>query len=164
MQIKNITFSLNIYQSINDLSANDSNLVSIAQKATQYAYAPYSSFKVGAAAILTSGQVIIGSNQENASYGATICAERVLLANYSCLEEVQLKIMTIAVSYKSHNMDSCTPVTPCGICRQVLTEYETKQGDKIRLLLSGQSGEVWEIASVSDILPLGFNKTNLLIS
>ncbi len=160
MQIKSISFSMKIYSSIDELSIESQELILQAKNALGKSYSPYSHFKVGAAAQLNDGRIIIGSNQENAAYPATLCAEQVLLANYSCLEK-KSAIKTIAVSYLSNNGENNHPVTPCGICRQMLSEYENLQQENIMLLLTGQSGAIWEITGVNSILPLAFNSNSL---
>ena len=142
------------------LSAPDAELLSIARMATGNAYAPYSGFSVAAAARLSNGEIVTGTNQENASYPAGICAERVLLSAVAS-QFSGSKISAIAVSYNNRNGGSDQPVSPCGICRQSLVEYERRNGDAIRLILSGQSGPVLVIESAADLLPLAFTNEEL---
>lgn len=155
MKIQNINIPIKTYSSINELVEIDYKLVILAQKALEQSYSPYSNFKVGAAAILEDNTTICGSNQENSSYGVTLCAERVLIAKYLASDNKN-KINTMAISYKSIDKEDNTPITPCGICRQTLSEAETKQNAPIRLILTGQSGVVLEIEKANDILPLAF--------
>src|SRR5579863_4543911 len=124
MQKKEITLSYEEYSSDNELSASDALLLNIARTATADAYAPYSHFRVGAAARLTNGEVITGGNQENASFPAGICAERTLLSAIASLYP-NARIDSIAISYDNENGPSDQPISPCGICRQSLKEYET---------------------------------------
>ncbi|MCE2705496.1 MAG: cytidine deaminase [Proteobacteria bacterium] len=157
MQLKNICLPVKIYNSMDELSQIDQDLIKKSMQAMQHSYSPYSNFKVGAAAILNNENIIIGSNQENASYGVTICAERVLLANHSSLDTPTL-INTIAISYKSKNGSDNQPITPCGICRQALSEQEFKQKDAIRILLVGKN-EIWELENANGLLPLAFDSS-----
>ncbi len=91
-------------------------LAAVAKKAQINAYAPYSGFKVGAAILTASGNVFIGANVENASFGLTICAERAAVAAAICAGNTDLRLMAI-------DTDSNDPTVPCGACRQVLAEF-----------------------------------------
>ena len=98
-------FSFEVYDSIDELNADDQELLSEARKITGKAYAPYSNFHVGAAAKLSNNKIVTGTNQENASYPVGICAERVLLSAISSLYE-GIPVETMAVSYQSKKMKS----------------------------------------------------------
>ncbi|HEX7756241.1 MAG TPA: cytidine deaminase, partial [Niabella sp.] len=102
----------------------------------------------------------VGTNQENASYPVGICAERALLATVGT-QYAEEPITTLAVSYHSLNGTSNHPISPCGMCRQALSEYETRSGKPIRLLLAGMEGPVYIIDSVKDLLPLAFGEDDL---
>lgn len=132
-----------------------------ARTVTAEAYAPYSDFFVGAAALLANGQIVTGTNQENASYPAGICAERVLLSAVAALYGT-IVIKTIAVSYNKKYGVSNYPVSPCGICRQSLAEFESRTNTPIRLILSGQEGKVFVIDSASYLLPFSFGSNDLI--
>ncbi|MFN7094231.1 MAG: cytidine deaminase [Burkholderiales bacterium] len=147
------------FTAIDELTFADRTLLKQAQQATQLAYAPYSNFKVGAAARLNNGSVILGSNQENASYGATICAERVLLSNLA-MHYPNQAINTLAISYTRVD-NSNTPVSPCGICRQSLLEHEGLYHQPVKIIMAGQTGAVWIVNSVSSLLPLAFSNKDL---
>ncbi len=127
-------------------------LVSAAKDARKRAYAPYSKYKVGAAVLTESGDVFIGCNVENASYGATICAERAAI--------------TQMIAAGGKKPVACAVVTqgqvggsPCGICRQVLAEFS----EDMTVILAGESGgpEHMRITSLSDLLPDAFTSTSL---
>lgn len=153
-------FSFDVYDAINDLSEEDAWLLNEAREVTEQAYAPYSHFQVGAVAKLANGEIVAGSNQENASFPVGLCAERVLLASVSSLYP-KVPIESIAVSYRNNHGDSNHPITPCGICRQSLQEYETRLEHPIRLILGGMDGKVFVIAQASMLLPLAFTSEEL---
>ena len=155
-------FGFDVYDDISGLTKEDAALLEEARKTTQKAYAPYSNFMVGAAALLNNGQKIYGTNQENASYPVGVCAERVLLASASMLQTDE-PIRTIAISYNnlSGNGGSDRPVSPCGMCRQSLAEYEERMKQPIRLILAGMEGKVIVINSASQLLPFSFGSGDL---
>ena len=105
------------YDDISGLEESDRSLLQTARKVTEQAYAPYSNFRVGAVIRLANGQTVNGTNQENASFPAGICAERTALSAATSLHP-GIPIQTIAIS--SHNLEgsSSNPISPCGICRQ----------------------------------------------
>ncbi|MFX0557554.1 cytidine deaminase [Maribacter sp. CXY002] len=156
----NISFDITVYDSFEELSQADQMLMQIAIKARQKAYAPYSKFQVGAAVLLENGEVVIGSNQENASYPSGLCAERVAIFHAGA-KYPDVTISVIAITATSKKYEVTTPAAPCGNCRQAIFEYEFKQGLPIRILLMGESGNVVQCNSLEDILPLGFNNTFL---
>ncbi|QWX85726.1 cytidine deaminase [Cellulophaga sp. HaHaR_3_176] len=131
-----------------------------AVEARKNAYAPYSNFQVGAAVLLENGEVVIGSNQENAAYPSGLCAERVAIYHASAkYPNVIIKAVAISATSKNYVVDS--PAAPCGNCRQSMIEYEQKQKLPIKILLMGEKGEVLKIDSLLDILPLAFNSSFL---
>ena len=153
-------FSFEVYDSSKDLTEEDAWLLNEAREVTQHAYAPYSNFQVGAIARLENGELVAGSNQENASFPVGLCAERVLLASASSLFP-KVPVNTVAISYHNNKGDSNHPISPCGICRQSLVEYQDRVGQPIRLILGGMEGKVYIINNASNLLPLGFNSTDL---
>ncbi|MEM1258012.1 MAG: cytidine deaminase [Bacteroidota bacterium] len=160
MEKKRISFELTIFNSLDEMLPEDANLVLESKKAMANAYAPYSNFSVGAALLLENGKILLGSNQENASFPAGVCAERVALfyagANYP---NEEIKAIAITASPREHY--SQEPAAPCGICRQAISEYENKQKKPIRILMRGYSGPIYRCDSISDLLPLGFNSSFL---
>jgi cytidine deaminase len=149
-----------VYNAIEELNNEDAMLLQKARETTHNAYAPYSHFSVGAVARLKSGVFVHGTNQENASFPAGICAERVLLSSVSSQFTAEV-IEAIAISYHNQNGKSDRPVSPCGICRQTLLEYEERQQQAIRLILGGMQGEVYVIPSASFLMPLSFGNKNM---
>ncbi|MEO6611346.1 MAG: cytidine deaminase [Chitinophagaceae bacterium] len=154
-------FQYEVYNDINELEEKDAWLLTEARTVTEHAYAPYSNFHVGAVAILENGEVVAGTNQENASYPVGICAERVLLGSVATLHP-KVPIKTIAISYNSKETKSDHPISPCGMCRQSLLEYETRTKNPIRLILSGQEGKVFIIKTASFLLPFAFTSEELI--
>jgi cytidine deaminase len=147
------------YESFADAAAlhqDDLELLLAARKATETAFAPYSNFRVGAAAKLNSGEIIIGSNQESASYPVGICAERTLLNSIGS-QHSHSTIISLAVSYDPLGKPSNEPLSPCGMCRQSLLDFENRYKSPIRVILSGLEGEVMVFATASHLLPFGFN-------
>ena len=153
-------FPYEVYDSINDLDKEDAELLRKARSVTQQAYAPYSHFLVGAVGKMSNGEIVAGTNQENASYPVGICAERVLLGNAATLFP-GAGIDTIAISYDNKQEKSDHPISPCGMCRQSLLEYETRTNQPIRLILGGQEGKVLVIKKASSLLPFAFTSEEL---
>lgn len=156
MEEQQISIVYQEYASAASLPAEDAALLQRAAEATRIAYAPYSHFRVGAAARLVNGEVIVGSNQENASYPVGICAERVLLSAASSVYP-GVAIETIAITYHNEQGSSHRPISPCGVCRQTLVEYESLLQHPIRLILAGLEGKVWVIPRATSLLPFGFS-------
>lgn len=155
-----IKISYTVHDHISTLSSADIELIEKAGAATELAYAPYSNFRVGASARLSDGQIILGSNQENASFPAGICAERVLLSTVSSIAPGK-SIETMAICCESELSAIQEPVAPCGICRQSLVEFESRLGSPIRLLLVGSNKKVLEFMSAAELLPFAFTPNHL---
>lgn len=155
-----LKFTIEVYESSDELNEDDAFLLSEARSVTQFAYAPYSNFQVGAVAKLVNGEIVSGTNQENASYPAGICAERSLLAA-AASQHPGVAIETMAVTYNNLKGDSDTPVSPCGICRQSLSEFQNRFQKPIRIILSGMKGKVQIIDNAGYLLPLAFTSENL---
>lgn len=160
MNKKEMRFSYEEYASAEELPEADAALLATARKVTGDAYAPYSHFRVGAAARLVNGNVITGTNQENASFPAGICAERTLLSVAAALYP-GVPIDTLAISYCNEHGTSDRPITPCGICRQSLQEFEQRTGRPIRVVLSGQEGKIIVFEEAGLLLPLAFTSDEL---
>jgi cytidine deaminase len=124
-------------------------LARFAREARANAHAPFSRFKVGAALLTASGEIVTGCNIENASYGLTLCAERV--AVFKAVSEGMKAFRAIAVV-----ADSKRPTAPCGPCRQILWEF---CGD-VWVYMQDLNGKGLA-ARMSDLLPLPFDRRNL---
>ena len=161
MQKGQIQFEYEIYNSIEELLHEDKVLLEQARNVTSIAYAPYSKFLVGAAAMLENGAVVKGTNQENASYPVGICAERTLLGA-AAMTHTNVPIITMAIAYNNLTGKSDVPVSPCGMCRQSLSEYENRTGKPIRLILSGMEGKIFIIEKTGNLLPFSFSGDHLL--
>ncbi|MDP4285164.1 MAG: cytidine deaminase [Bacteroidota bacterium] len=155
-----IKFDIKVYDSIDELNHEDAFLLNQARSVTQFAYAPYSKFQVGAFAKLMNGETVSGTNQENAAYPAGICAERTLMSTASSLYP-GIGIETIAISHRNLNGNSDYPISPCGICRQSFVEFQLRTNQSIRIILGGQEGRVQIIENALDLLPLVFGAKDL---
>lgn len=155
--MKSIKIETNIaIYTYSELSETEKRVVTVAREATCRAYAPYSGFQVGAALLLSNGEIICGNNQENGAYPSGMCAERVAI-NYAKSTHPELSIEMIAIAaYQDGKGFTTGMVPPCGGCRQVLTETEMRQSSPIRVLMVGENG-IWVIESGSDLMPLTFS-------
>ncbi|MDD2798535.1 MAG: cytidine deaminase [Bacteroidales bacterium] len=153
-----VSAKIQVYE-LEELSEIEKNLIKLAQDATSRAYAPYSKFQVGAAALLENGEIITGTNQENAAYPSGLCAERVALffAN-SQFPNVGVKLLAIAAQTGGSFTKECT--APCGSCRQVILETENRFDTPIRILMAG-SEVIYAVNSITELLPLHFDKSSL---
>lgn len=133
------------------------SLVEAARKATYRSYAPYSHFSVGAAILLDNGEVVTGSNQENAAYPSGTCAERTAcFYAHSSHPESRMEVIAIAArGVDGEFLDN--PISPCGGCRQALLEYENLAGRSMKVILVGAS-KVYVVPSIKALLPLAFSE------
>jgi cytidine deaminase len=161
MREQKYEFNYSVYESIDELPEELKWLLNEAREVTQQAYAPYSNFQVGAVAKMANGEIVAGSNQENASFPVGLCAERVLLASISSIFP-KVPIDTIAISYRSENHKSDHPISPCGICRQSLQEFESRVKHPVQLVLGGMTGPVYVIEGAGKLLPLAFTSDELI--
>lgn len=160
MKQKEVQFSYEIYPGIKSLEKADAELLKAARDITKNAYAPYSNFQVGAVAKLADGSLVNGTNQENASFPAGLCAERVLVSAASSFHPGKA-IEVMAISYHNLNGESKHPISPCGVCRQTLVEFERRQKKPIRLILGGLEGKIFVIPQASLLMPLSFTSEDL---
>ncbi len=148
-----------------ELDSADRELVDHAKRMTGTSYAPYSHFHVGAAIRMENGEIIGGSNQENAAYPSGTCAERTAAFYASArFPGIAMKKIAIAAWTRLHKSDSLPdsecfqrkPISPCGACRQALLEYEAAYG-KIEVILYGLDG-IFIFPSISSLLPFSFTE------
>ena len=155
MTSKEIRIVYNEYESIDQLSPGDRELAQEAIEATKSSYAPYSHFNVGAAVRLDNGKIIKGSNQENAAYPSGLCAERTAMF-YASSHYPENAMTGIAIAASQNGILCDNPATPCGSCRQVMAQYQTKGGQPMEILLVGGK-KIWKFGRVDDLLPLIFD-------
>ena len=155
MTNKEIRIAYFEYESADQLEISEKELVEAAINATKGSYAPYSRFNVGAAVRLDNGKIIQGSNQENAAYPSGICAERTAMF-YASATYPENAITAIAITASQEGTLCSKPVSPCGACRQVMAEYQTKGGRPMTIFLVG-SEKIWKFEKVNDLLPLIFD-------
>lgn len=146
---------------MDELSQSDRELVSAAMEATKGSYAPYSKFRVGAAARLANGLVFTGANQENAAYPSGLCAERTTLFAANAQYPDQ-PVLALAIAARKGNRFMSTPISPCGACRQVISGVEDRFGHPVRILLFGTEG-IYECNGIDALLPLRFVDSDMHI-
>ncbi len=145
--------------SYEELNEEEKKLINVAKEATQRAYAPYSRFQVGAAVQLANGEIVSGNNQENAAFPSSLCAERTTLF-YANSRYPDQPVCRMAIAAYTGNDFIAPPITPCGGCRQVILEAETRYGQSVELLLYGKR-EIYKVESIKDLLPLSFDGSEL---
>jgi cytidine deaminase len=149
-----------VFDNLEELPEEISFLMQKAIDARQKAYAPYSKFTVGAAILLDNNEIVVGNNQENASYPSGLCAERTAIY-YASANFPDAKIVRMAITGGSKSKQTIEPIPPCGSCRQSISEYEVKQDAPIEIYFMGETGKVVKSNSLANLLPLGFDKSFL---
>ncbi len=152
-----ITANFDVFETIQELPTDIQNLMHEAVAIRKTAYAPYSHFKVGTTILLDNGEIIVGSNQENAAYPSGLCAERVAVF-FAGAKYPEAKILKMAISAASDNTTTSAPIPPCGACRQSIAEYEIKQNTPIEIYFMGEIGSIYKSDSLKNLLPLLFDK------
>jgi len=152
--------------STEELEQSQQVLYQKVRDAVTTAYAPYSNFGVAAGILLENGQILVGTNQENASYPVGICAERVVLSALSVTHAGQKVRCMLILTQNLVNpllkegfdfkISKDIPVAPCGMCRQAIAEQVTRQQEDFELLLVSGSGRVWHFEKAMALLPLAF--------
>ncbi len=142
-----------------ELDDREQNLLSRAQEVSKMAYAPYSNFQVGAAVLLENGEVLQSSNQENVSFPAGSCAERLLLG-YAGANYPDSAPLMLAIVARRAGEEVWAEVSPCGICRQTINESEKRFGKPVTMLILRQNGNILRVKGISELLPLKFNDLN----
>lgn len=164
MENKEIKINIKVC-SYEELSEQDRHLVDEAKEATRRSLATYSKFHVGAAILLDNGEIVIGSNQENAAYPSGTCAERTACYYASAqFPGVAMKKIAIAAWTRLHgdgegdweDYFQLQPISPCGACRQALLEYENMYGP-IEVILYGRK-EIYILPSIKSLLPFSFTE------
>ena len=155
MTSKEIKISYQEYETLDQLEPKDKELAQAAIEATALAYAPYSKFNVGAAVMFEDGVIVKGANQENAAYPSGICAERTALF-YASASRPDKAMAEIAIAAQQNGELVERPVTPCGACRQVMAQYQTKSGIPMEVILVG-SDKILKFSKVEDLLPFIFD-------
>jgi cytidine deaminase len=155
MKKETFQFEMDFYPSEKELDTEAHALLQQAREAASRAYAPHSHFRVGAAVELEDGTIVTGNNQENAAYPSGLCAERVALF-YAHARYPHLAPVSLAITAISEETPIGEPITPCGACRQVMTEFEKAGGKDIRVILQGQEGPVMIAANTRIFLPFSF--------
>lgn len=155
------TIDFDLYNGLNEMDPEDQALVAKARQACDTSYSPYSNFRVGAALLLEDGQVVLGSNQENAAYPDGLCAERVAFFASSVLHPGK-RILKVAVAASHADSAAFVAATPCGSCRQVMLEYEGKQQNSVSLITQWNEQQFIRSSSISDLLPFCFTKESLV--
>ena len=155
----NLTTKITVY-SYEECTETEKKLIDAAKQATSNAYAPYSKFCVGAALLLDNGKIVTGNNQENAAYPSGLCAERtaVFYAN-SQFPEQKIEAIAIAAFYNG----DFTPdlISPCGSCRQVLLEVESRYKSDVKIMMYNSKNEVYVAESMRSLMPLSFDEKAL---
>lgn len=155
------------YDSQNDLESDEQSLILEARQALKNSYSPYSHFSVGAAVLLADGSIVTGSNQENAAYSPGSCAERsALYAVGSQGKQDQVRKIAV-IARPTADLETPVPIdqeqngTPCGVCRQVIKEFEVLAKQKIIILCVFNTDRVYRFEGIDCLLPFGFGPTAL---
>lgn len=129
-------------------------LYEVAERARELSYSPYSGITVGAALLGKSGKIYVGANIENASYSPTVCAERTAI--FKAVLEGEREFVAIAIAGGACGEDGKDGFYPCGVCRQVMSEFFSRDTDIIT-----KKGDDIEITSFAEALPMAFTKDKL---
>ncbi|MCQ2284485.1 MAG: cytidine deaminase [Bacteroidales bacterium] len=156
MKIISLESKVTVYDDRSELAEDVLHLIHEAENAAQRAYAPYSKFQVGAAILMNNGKVVTGNNQENAVYPCGICAERAA-AFAASSQYPDVPFNKIAITAINPVSPLTQPISPCGICRQALFEYEEKFNQPIEVILTGQEGPIYVLQSIAALLPYTFH-------
>lgn len=155
MTNKELKIAYQEYNSLEELAPADRKLAEAAIEATSLSYAPYSNFNVGAAVMYEDGEIVKGSNQENAAYPSAMCAERTTLF-YASSNRPEAAMKGLAIAASQNGILTASPVTPCGACRQVMAQYQSKSGIPMEIILIGND-KILKFNKVEDILPFIFD-------
>lgn len=152
---KEFKFSYDNFPSIQGLNPDQQRAIRAAEKACEKAYAPYSNFRVGASLLLNDDTIVLGSNQENKAFPSGLCAERVALFSYGAQQEGQgIKILAVAGEGEMLKIDDC--FSPCGACRQAMSEYATMQEQPFEIIIKNSDGSCSVFEGIHQLLPFIF--------
>ena len=160
MSLKKVELQYLEIDHLDDLDLASAQMIRKAKEAALSAYAPYSLFKVGASVLLSNGQIVKGSNQENVAYPSGLCAERVAI-NSAFAQYPDEKILSIAVTSVSEFKDEEGVFSPCGACRQVMAEAEIRSEKNIKIILHSPQGQTRIFDGISQLLPFSFKNPGL---
>lgn len=153
-----LTVSLDVLPK-EEWTKDEDELVRQAKIAVEKAYAPYSNFMVGAAVMLENGEIFSGNNQENVSFPVGICAERSVLS-FAMANFPDVRPIKIVIVAKRRNDNIWATVTPCGLCRQTINEYEIKFGHAIEIMMLSPEEQLLKASGIDQLLPFRFNDLN----
>ncbi len=159
MKEKKVRISVEIASESEGVDSTVARLLDAARAAAHKAYAPYSKFRVGAAALLSNGQIVTGNNQENAAYPSGLCAERVTVF-YANAQFPAESVTHLLICAETNDGSVGQPITPCGACRQVILEKQHAQGSPITVYLAGRDA-IYTIDNAADLVPLSFDSDSL---
>ncbi len=150
-----MNFSKTFENQLDTLSPDEQKVLKAALKAVEHSYAPYSSYKVGAALLLQNGDLVQGSNQENVAYPSGLCAERTALFSYGAAGKPSpiSYLAIVGIDKNNQQADTCSP---CGACRQVMMEYENLQEKPYKVIFCFE-GNIEIADSSASLLPFAFH-------
>jgi cytidine deaminase len=155
METKKMEISYQEFSTLEEMQLEDRKLSLAAIDAMKGAYAPYSSFFVGAAVRLDDGTVVTGANQENAAFPSGLCAERTAMFSAGAAYPDKAMV-SIAIAGGAAGVLDSNPASPCGACRQVMAQYQKKGGKDMSIILVG-NGRILKFSRVDDLLPFIFD-------
>ncbi|GAA5035589.1 cytidine deaminase [Marivirga lumbricoides] len=155
MENLNINIPYQKFASFEDLPEKHQILWKEALEARKSSYSPYSNFTVGSAIELENGEIITGTNQENAAFPAGLCAERVAMYR-SGIQAPEQKFVRMAICATKGKEENLRSAPPCGGCRQVMLEFEKRHQQSFELLFTDANGDFILINSPSDLFPFSF--------
>ncbi len=160
--MEKLEFKTTIYKfsNIEELASDEQTLIKKAREISNNSYSPYSNFKVGAALLLDNGIIVTGTNQENAAYPSGLCAERTAIF-YANSQYPDHAIVKMVITAQKNDQLVQNPITPCGACRQVMLESETRFQQKIKIILDGKDS-ILMIEDAKTLIPLTFTDKDLL--
>ena len=155
MDIKRLDITYSVYSSLEEMSDMDRELCMASIGAMRGSYAPYSGFSVGAAVRLGDGSIVTGANQENAAFPSGLCAERTAMFAAGAAHP-ELAMESIAIAASQGGELCADPASPCGGCRQVMAQYQTRSGRPMSVIMVGRD-RIIKFEKVDDLLPLIFD-------